>query len=154
MRWGSSGKNKISESNYMDRVRLNPSRRFGPTETTATGWNPVLRADGTVPKGYPEASTGKEAKRPENVPDPSRPNLSTFPLAAEATFRMQTPFTHLGNLQSVSKLTNPQAGGTEQYNPPDATPPADLQPLPPPEAQVPDYEGDLPPPPDFSACRN
>ena len=77
---------------------------------------------------------------------------NTFPLTAEATFRMQTPFTHLGNLQAVGNLANPQAGGSEQYNPPDAAPPADLEPLPTPEAEIPDYEGDLPPPPDFSAC--
>jgi len=88
------------------------------------------------------------------IPDPSHPHLPTFPLRAEATFRMQTPFTHFGALQKAANLQNPRAGGNEQYTSPgpDGGDPGELEALPPEDPGVPDYGLDLPPPPEY-ACK-
>ena len=53
------------------------------------------------------------------LPGPSASGqlLPTFPLTTEATFRMQTPFTHVNGLRQTSTLSNPQAGGKETYTP-------------------------------------
>jgi len=51
-------------------------------------------------------------------PAATHPHLPTFPLRAEAIFRMQTPFTHFAGLKKVSELRDPRAGGPEAYVPP------------------------------------
>jgi hypothetical protein len=79
--------------------------------------------------------------------------LPTFPLTAEATFRMQTPFTNVQALQKVANLQTPRTGGNEDYTPPKNPPsqPPDYEPLPPEDPGVPDYGENLPPPPTY-AC--
>ncbi|MEY2343022.1 DUF192 domain-containing protein [Acidithiobacillus sp. IBUN Pt1247-S3] len=79
--------------------------------------------------------------------------LNTFPLRAEATFRMQTPFTAFGNTADAAKLQAPQPGGKEHYDPEATTPSAPLPPLDDPDHQIDEYDPRLKPPPDFSnAC--
>ncbi len=83
-------------------------------------------------------------------------NLPTFPLRAEATFRMQTPFTHFQGLQKASALNTPSQGGNETYTPPEeepSNPDNPLEPLPTPAPDIPDYTGDLPPPPDYLCAK-
>ncbi|WP_414040870.1 TadE/TadG family type IV pilus assembly protein [Acidithiobacillus sp. M4-SHS-6] len=82
--------------------------------------------------------------------------LQTFPLTAEATFRMQTPFTHLAGLQNASKLQTPQAGGKESYIPPSAGnggtsggQQGDLEPILPLDPGIPPYGVNIPPPPQY-----
>ncbi|WP_312263144.1 DUF192 domain-containing protein [Candidatus Igneacidithiobacillus taiwanensis] len=103
--------------------------------------------------GSPAGGHGafEQQSGPVNIPDPSHPNLSTFPLTAEATFRMQTPFTHFAGLQSQSQLQAPQRGGNEEYSPPKTaeTGANDLEPMPEEDSGVPDYGLDLPPAPKY-----
>jgi len=71
--------------------------------------------------------------------------LNTFPLTAEAIYRMQTPFTHFNGLQKVNQLGRPQPGGKESYTPPSAKPgggnggPGDFEPIEPVDPGIPDY---------------
>lgn len=84
----------------------------------------------------------------------------TFPLTAEATYRMQTPFTALSNTPNTSKLLKPQAGSNQQYDPDAAPPgavpepnPSPISPMPEPNPPLDDYVPGLQPAPDFSnAC--
>lgn len=76
--------------------------------------------------------------------------LQTFPLNAEATYRMQTPFTHFAGLQTVSQLQAPQPGGKETYTPPSAGnggggEQGGLQPIDPQDPGIPPYGENLPP---------
>lgn len=77
----------------------------------------------------------------------------TFPLTAEATYRMQTPFTHFAGLQNASHLQTPQAGGKESYTPPSAGNggggQGGLQPIQPPDPGIPPYGVNIPPPPQY-----
>ena len=103
------------------------------------------------------AQGGQGAFQPVNgvfvPPAATRLHLPTFPLRAEATFRMQTPFTHFAGLKKVADLRNPEKGGEETYTPPDegGTNPQDpdLEPLPPEDPGVPDYGQDLPQSPTY-----
>ncbi|WP_226823091.1 TadE family protein [Acidithiobacillus caldus] len=78
--------------------------------------------------GSPKGGQGVFANQSgsDPIPDINHSHLPTFPLTAEATFRMQTPFTNVQALQKVANLQTPRTGGNEDYTPPERP---DLDPL-------------------------
>jgi len=101
--------------------------------------------------GSPKGGQGVFANQSgsDPIPDINHSHLPTFPLTAEATFRMQTPFTNVQALQKVANLQTPKPGGNEDYTPPerpdldplqDYAPPADSEEQQPEEPEKPKAE--------------